>query len=134
MTIVDKRNALDDHCAGSVCKGCPLFDMEGAEYIPCDFTAAVGEPDHWPDELIEKAYDLVFPHSTVDHPNHYQNAGGRECIEEMRLMFGDEAVRHFCMLNAYKYRFRAGKKNGEEDLKKANWYIDYLAKMEGEKK
>lgn len=65
----------------------------------------------------------------VDHPKHY-NTGKREVIEEMRILFGDEAVMNFCKLNAYKYIRRAdhkGKK--EEDLKKAEWYMDYAAKL-----
>ena len=69
----------------------------------------------------------------VNHPNHY-NQGKRETIEEMRLMFGDQAVADFCRLSAYKYMRRAdykGKK--EEDLAKAEWYMDYLDKMEKER-
>ena len=68
----------------------------------------------------------------VDHPAHY-NTGKREVIEEMRLIFGDEAVAAFCKLNAYKYMRRADHKgHKEEDLKKAEWYMDYLEKMGGE--
>ena len=61
----------------------------------------------------------------VDHPTHYQ--GEYECIDLMREIYGDDAVRWFCILNAYKYRFRAGKKPGspfEEDIKKAEFYED----------
>lgn len=67
----------------------------------------------------------------INHPSHYQ--GKHECIEVMRAMFGDEAVKGFCRCNAYKYRFRAGKKDGQsadQDLKKAEWYEDYLIIME----
>lgn len=66
----------------------------------------------------------------VNHPSHYQ--GEYECIELMRAVFGDNAVEYFCRCNAFKYRFRAGKKDGaseEEDLKKARWYEDYLMHM-----
>jgi hypothetical protein len=73
------------------------------------------------------------PKDTVNHPSHY-NQGKREVIEEMRLMFGDEDVKAFCKLNAYKYMRRAdykGKK--EEDLAKAEWYMDYLDEMEKER-
>lgn len=62
--------------------------------------------------------------SNVDHPAHYQ--GKNECIDVMRAMFGDEAVKAFCKCNAFKYRFRANAKNGEEDIKKAEWYETYL--------
>lgn len=69
----------------------------------------------------------------VNHPEHYQ--GKHECIEVMRKMFGDEAVRGFCKCNAYKYRFRAGQKDGESaetDIAKAEWYEDYLFNMDKE--
>lgn len=66
----------------------------------------------------------------INHPSHYQ--GKNECIDVMRAMFGDEAVKGFCKCNAFKYRFRAGKKatsSAEEDIKKAEWYEDYLMKI-----
>lgn len=68
----------------------------------------------------------------VDHPKHYQ--GKNECIDVMRAMFGDEAVRGFCKCNAYKYRFRAEHKNGSEDIRKAEWYESYLIGMDKEDK
>lgn len=65
----------------------------------------------------------------VNHPSHY-NQGKREVIEEMRLMFGVHEVMSFCKLNAYKYMRRADYKgNKEEDMKKAEWYMDYLDKL-----
>ena len=63
----------------------------------------------------------------VDHPAHYQ--GEYECIDIMRETFGDEAVRWFCVCNAYKYRFRSGRKQGEpaqSDIAKAEWYETYM--------
>ena len=59
----------------------------------------------------------------VDHPSHYNRKGAMECIDEMVLVFGQEAAMHFCLLNAWKYRYRAADKNGEEDLKKSDWYL-----------
>ena len=64
----------------------------------------------------------------VNHPKHYSD-GKYECIEVMRDVFGDDAVKTFCMLNAFKYTWRAGKKNGKEDIKKATWYLDYASKL-----
>ena len=66
--------------------------------------------------------------NNVNNPKHYQ--GKHECIEEMIAMFGVEAVKHFCMCNVYKYRYRAAAKNGQEDLDKADVYIDFLMKLE----
>lgn len=69
----------------------------------------------------------------VNHPSHYQD-GGLECIEVMRRVFGDDAVRTFCKLNAFKYVWRSGKKlksSEQEDTKKAEWYLSYMNKLEG---
>lgn len=60
----------------------------------------------------------------VNHPSHYQ-MNGKECIDVMEEKFGLEAVIWFCRLNAFKYRFRAGKKEGNpasQDEAKAVWY------------
>ena len=72
-----------------------------------------------------------FLYEKVDHPEHYQ--GKNECIDVMIAMFGAEAVKSFCRCNAYKYRFRADRKNGEEDIRKAEWYESKLIELEGEK-
>lgn len=63
----------------------------------------------------------------VNHPDHYKGQK-YECIEVMREVFGEEAVKHFCRLNAFKYLWRADKKNGEEDIQKAKWYLNELTK------
>jgi hypothetical protein len=62
----------------------------------------------------------------VNHPTHYIDDNGRECIDVMIDTFGKNEVAIFCKLNAFKYMWRAGKKPGspkQEDLKKAEWYI-----------
>ena len=62
--------------------------------------------------------------SLVNHPKHYD--GKYECIEVMRDVFGEDAVKSFCILNAFKYIWRHNKKNGTEDLKKAKWYLEFI--------
>ena len=59
----------------------------------------------------------------VNHPDHYKT-GKYECIEAMKEIFGVDAVKDFCKMNAFKYLWRADRKNGDEDLKKAKWYLD----------
>ena len=61
--------------------------------------------------------------NNVNHPKHYNRENSMECIDEMELIFGVEATMHFCLLNDWKYRYRAGDKNGQEDIKKSDWYI-----------
>lgn len=68
----------------------------------------------------------------VNHPKHYNREGGMECIDEMILVFGKEAVKHFCLCNAWKYRYRAADKNGEEDLKKSDWYLNKYKELCGD--
>lgn len=67
----------------------------------------------------------------VNHPKHYNIPGRKECIVEMIEKFGVDAVETFCILNAYKYRYRHELKNGQEDLEKAKWYEDYAEKLRG---
>ena len=67
----------------------------------------------------------------VNHPAHYQK-NGKECIEVMEEQFGPKAVYWFCRLNAFKYNWRAGFKDGnsyKQDLAKAKWYTDYADKL-----
>lgn len=97
-------------------------DCENCEYADLN--------DHDDEDESEDSVDYEY----VDGPAHYH---GTECIENMRKLFGDEAVRWFCICNAYKYRFRDGSKPGvtaEQDEKKARWYEDYAVKMMNEQR
>lgn len=58
----------------------------------------------------------------VNHPAHYET-GKFECIEVMIETMGKEAVAEFCLCNAFKYLYRNKRKNGVEDIEKAQWYI-----------
>lgn len=63
------------------------------------------------------------------NPNHYKKSTSLECIEAMQIVFGDRAVINFCLCNAWKYVWRWKNKNGQEDLKKANWYVDKASEL-----
>ena len=46
----------------------------------------------------------------------------------MEEIYGKISVYFFCILNSYKYTFRAGSKDNnpaEQDCKKSEWYINY---------
>lgn len=109
-------------------KGCPTdYNFLNVTEIDCsDYCDDCKKC--WNTEFVEEEKEENG--NAVDHPTHYQ--GKHECIDIMRALFGDEMVKGFCMCNAYKYRFRADKKNGAEDIKKAEWYEDYLIKMQEE--
>lgn len=68
----------------------------------------------------------------VNHPSHYTQ-GGVECIDAITAATvnktGIEAV---CTANVIKYLWRYEAKNGLEDVKKAQWYLNRLiAALEG---
>lgn len=64
------------------------------------------------------------------NPDHYK-VHEKECIEEMEIMFGIEAVIAFCKCNAWKYRYRCGNKDDvNQENKKADWYIAKAAELE----
>ena len=64
----------------------------------------------------------------VNHPSHYTQ-GAIECIDAIKEatkgLFGIEAV---CTANIIKYVWRWKFKNGVEDLRKADWYLQRLIK------
>lgn len=70
----------------------------------------------------------------VQHPQHY-NQGGIECIDAIKAAtVGKTGIEAFCVGNAIKYLFRYENKNGLEDVKKAQWYINRLIQELEEKK
>ena len=69
----------------------------------------------------------------VNAPPHYCT-GKFECIDVMTEVFGKNSVKDFCLCNAFKYLYRNGRKNGLEDIKKAQWYLNkYIELMENSK-
>lgn len=72
----------------------------------------------------------------VNHPDHYATHN-MECIDEMVVVFGVDAVINFCKCNAWKYRYRAGNKSNnteEQDLAKSDWYISKAKELQDSKK
>lgn len=70
--------------------------------------------------------------SAVDHPSHY-NHGGIECIDAIKAAtVGLSGFEGFCAGNALKYLWRWKHKNGVEDLKKCQWYLDRLIEEQEE--
>ena len=60
----------------------------------------------------------------VNSPPHY-NQAGIECIDAIRAATGD-GYEHYLQGNIIKYLWRYRYKNGVQDLKKAQWYLDRL--------
>ncbi len=60
----------------------------------------------------------------VNSPPHY-NMTGIECIDAIEAATGD-GYQYYLQGNIMKYVWRYRYKNGTEDLKKAQWYLDKL--------
>lgn len=68
----------------------------------------------------------------VNHPSHYNIEGRKECWEEMIEKFGIFYTAVFDVMNAYKYFYRAGMKEGntkEQDLRKIKNYMEHAENL-----
>ena len=62
-------------------------------------------------------------YDVVNKPKHYNREGAMQCFDEFEMIYGIEAAMYACLFNIHKYRYRAADKNGQEDLKKSDWYM-----------
>ena len=125
MTYAEMDGVIKDYCGGVDCKDCVVKEI-------CDsITGRFTENK----DAIKKAYEILTQPDTkedaVNHPKHYET-GKFECIDVMVETQGKEAVKAFCLCNAFKYLYRHKSKNGLEDIKKARWYLDKYLELEGE--
>lgn len=70
----------------------------------------------------------------VNHPQHYKSKMGLETIDIIEAFTEDlSGIEAVCIANVIKYVTRYKKKNGLEDLKKAQWYLNrVISKLEKE--
>lgn len=72
---------------------------------------------------------MTIHHSDPVNPQHYKQ-GGIETIDGIAAAtVGLEGIEAVCTGNAIKYLWRWKHKNGVEDLKKAQWYINKLIEI-----
>lgn len=68
----------------------------------------------------------------VNSPSHYTQAG-TECIDAITAaVSGKSGIEAVCVANVIKYLWRYELKNGVEDVKKAQWYLNRLVSELGE--
>jgi hypothetical protein len=63
--------------------------------------------------------------SNVDHPDHYNN-GNIECIDALASALSPQEMIGFCIGNAIKYLWRNQHKGKIEDLRKAQFYLNWI--------
>ena len=80
------------------------------------------------DEHRKEFYESVMAsreNDAVNKPAHYNN-GNIECIDYIEQQLTEDEYRGYLLGNIIKYTNRHKKKNGVEDLRKENWYLDKL--------
>ena len=126
---IEHPEYVDDEYMGG-CKDCPEdYGYREASYTEdvcsecdCEVCWNMECPTTISTRTINLLKNEIAKRDMVNNPSHYTN-GGMECIDEMILIFGKTTVANFCLCNAWKFRYRALYKNGEEDMKKSHWYI-----------
>ena len=68
----------------------------------------------------------------VNSPPHYTQ-GGIECIDAMQSAFGATELEAYCKIAAFKYIWRCERKNGNEDIRKAIWYLQKYMSLKEKK-
>lgn len=82
------------------------------------------QPKGIPNPDSKSATTTCRSKDNVNHPSHYTQ--GIEVIDILKDKLTPEQFDGFCLGNILKYTMRARHKNGMEDLKKAQWYLDAL--------
>ena len=95
----------------------PFTEQEENGYL-----VEMGDYTGWIDKkgCVETEIDSI-------NPQHYKN--GIETIDYMQAVMSKSQFEGYLRGSVIKYISRYDKKNGVEDLKKANWYQDRLIKL-----
>ena len=123
------KKSIDDvpaRCYPCVYREAALGYYPNWERIEFDWTGHTDFSERQEEEAGWQGYDEIkyMKQDNVNHPNHYKT-GGIETIDYIHAKLGDEGTVAYCMGNVMKYTSRWQDKNGLEDLKKADWYLDY---------
>lgn len=76
---------------------------------------------------LNKEIKNLFKPDMVNNPPHY-NHKGIECIQAIKAALTPAEFRGYVKGNIMKYVWREQYKNKDEDLKKAQWYMNELIK------
>lgn len=71
------------------------------------------------------SYEDRLKEDMVNHPSHYIQ-GGIELFDVLKAFLTPEELRGHCIATITAYLLRARNKGGDEDIRKAKWYMDNL--------
>ena len=81
------------------------------------------------DAFTSNDLDTLTASDNVNHPKHYKSESGLETIDVIEAFTSDlKGIEATDTGNILKYICRWKHKNGLEDLKKAQWYLNHLIK------
>lgn len=75
----------------------------------------------------------VIQEDVINHPPHYSETGGVECIEAIEAQLTTEEYEGYLRGNCVKYLWRWKNKGGVQDLKKCKWYLERLIEINDSK-
>ena len=107
------------------CSDCKYIDsIDVCRFCLKAVSHPLEKPSRW-----EPREGVIEPKDMVNHPQHYKSESGLEVIEAIEAFTYDlQGMEAVDTGNVLKYICRWKKKNGIEDLKKAQWYLNHLIK------
>lgn len=126
MTREEKIKTLENFC--DMREECCIgdYDMCPIRSIVKDCSLFGDVSDDVLDKCLESIEIYDANPEMVHHPAHY-NQGKVECIDAMAAAtVNKRGIEAICVSNVIKYLFRYETKNGLEDVKKAQFYLNRL--------
>ena len=112
-----------------------IYDVIKKDWTSYEIENDFGKTQSYPSALFEVVTEdkMTKPNindilDNVEHPSHYCR-GGIECIDAIEASLGKDEFAGFLRGNIIKYIWRYKDKNGLEDLKKAQWYLNKLIEV-----
>ena len=112
-----------------------IYDVIKKDWTSYRIVNDLGKTRDYPNALFEVVTEdeMTKPNindilDNVEHPSHYCR-GGIECIDAIEASLGKDEFTGFLRGNIIKYVWRYKDKNGLEDLKKAQWYLNKLIEV-----
>jgi len=103
-----------------LCKTCEYFDGKEWCYVHQRFVSE-SELEDCPD--WQSNWKWKHKNNTIN-PNHYKQ-GRIECIDALEsATINKKGIEAVCVANVIKYLWRYEEKNGLEDVKKCQWYLN----------
>lgn len=104
-------------CKDGICP-VPWATLEVPE-VPADLPKSIATTESYPRIALDP----------VNHPTHYTD-GNIECIEAIEASLTPEEYRGYLKGNIQKYIWRERLKDGTTSIKKAQWYIERLVRLD----